>query len=133
MRITHALVLMVCGSLSCGPHHSDPDPTYRVGAWDLVDHVRDQGDKAYRGKRIQVRVPPRSYTTDGDTVSYFSGVPHTRPVIVFECIDPQPAGNDCALTIHGTFTVAVQDGHRKADRVTFTIRVDQCMVTRIVD
>lgn len=122
---------MVCFALSCGPHPQQSGDVYRVGAWDLVSHVRDHGDAAYRGQRVQVRVPARAYQADGCSILYYTGLPRTTPVIVFACHDPQPTETDAMLIVSGTVAGATEDGVRKADRVTFTIHVLDCYVTRV--
>lgn len=123
---------LVCFALSCGPQpEQQTHEVYRVGAWDLVAHVRDYGDSAYRGQRVQVRVPAHSYSTDKNTVLYYTGLPRTSPVIVFHCIGQPPEGDDSPLIVSGTFAGATQDGVRKAERVAFVIRVLDCHATEI--
>lgn len=130
--IRSLLIGIVCLGLSCGPaDEQNPRTVYRAGAWDLACSVRDHGDKHYRGCRVQVRVPPGSYTTDGHDVRYFSGLPRTDPVIVFRCLDPQPAAGKESLVVMGTFVGAVTDGKRKADRIDFVIYISDCTCTRV--
>lgn len=122
---------LACFAMSCGQRDQPADQVYRVGAWDLVAHIRDYGETAYRGQRVQVRVPARSYTPEGASILYYTGLPHARPVIVFHCVDVQPPGCEAVLIVSGTVATVERDGHRKADRVTFTVHVSDCFVTRM--
>lgn len=128
--ILRSVVLVACLSASCGPAPQSTEVS-RVGAAELVNHVRDYGDKAYRGQRVQVRVPPRSYAVEGDCIHYYTGLPRTKPVIVFTCFAPQPPGAEAMLIVSGTCRGSAQDGIRKGDRITFVIYVDGCHVTRL--
>lgn len=129
--IRFPLVACLCFSFGCGPT-PQPSATTRVGAAALVDHVRDSGDKAYRGCRVQIHVPAKSYSVEGNRINYFTGLPGTKPVIVFLCLDPQTdASTSASLIVTGICRGAVYDGERKADRVAFVVRVEECHVTRI--
>lgn len=127
------LPFLVSFLLSCGPATPTANTVSQVSAAALVAYHRDNPrGNAYTGHRIQVRLEPRTFAVEGDSVHYFTGLPGSPPVVVFRCIDRLDADPERHwLIITGICRGPVRDGIRKADRIAFTIHVDECHVTRV--
>lgn len=121
----HLLVLVVCMLAACRPPADTPN---KLSAGDLVQHYRDSPrSSAYVNRPVVVSVPRSSYKCEGRKIYYYTGLPDTAPVIVFDCDEEQPERGG-ELLVHGVCLGITHDGIRKADRIHFTVRLSGCHV-----
>lgn len=127
------LLVVVLLSLSCGPADQTVREMSQVSPAGLVAYYRDNPrGTAFTNRRIQCRLDPGGYAVDGRDVLYYTGLPHTPPVCVFRCVsDVNAKPQEHWLVLTGLCTGPVRDGVRKGDRITFTIYVEDCVVTRV--
>lgn len=120
--------------VGCGPSEPTQRRITQVGWASLVNEYRDNprdADERYRNKVIQVYLPRKSFCiADERRIEAYFGVPGSPGAIVFE------HGGDVfdarlAILVTGTCRGIVRDGVERTNRVTWFVRVDQCVVTEL--
>ena len=131
--MSRKLPLLATLLLSCGPAEQPPADASQISASALVAYYRDNPrGTVYTDHRVQVRLDPRTYSVDGTTVQFFTGLPNTPPVVIFRCTDriiSEARPEHHHLILSGICRGPTRDGIRKADRIAFTIFIDDCRVT----
>lgn len=127
------LLMMSLFAVGCGPaEQTRRDRAKQVGWVELVNQYRDSRDDAdreYLDKPVQVYLPRMSYRADQGRIETYFGMPHRPACLVFRVRHDVSGRSACLVT--GTCRGTVYDGVERANGIRWYVLVEDCVVTEL--
>lgn len=122
--------------LGCGPDSERPaaERPLQVGWSSLVNSYRDQPDEAdrvFRGRLVQVYLPPTSYRVRDNSIESYLVIPERPGAIVFVCPPPPSYPDAYPILVTGRCVGRVCDGVERANKIDWHVRVEKCSVREL--
>ena len=112
----------------CFKPDQNPVPPTRVALTSLVRDYRDSpglAESTWTGQKLLITLPAKGYKISLGEIHWFTGLPESLPVIVFECGDP-PVNNERDIEIIGICRGRVWDSKHRGPGIDWYIKIESC-------